>query len=146
MGTKRGVSLRFRAACRQRTGSPSMLTTCDFDTDRVVRDFPPDEVAARIDAYLFHMQSAHGKRPHGPRAVFPLRMWRMPKPKPFEPKPLGPGVDVEWFDHKTSTIRHGQVWAYSPSAGYRWVADGATYHEVHEAELRATAPTGVAAA
>ena len=121
-----------------------MLATCDFDTDRVVRDFPPDEVAARIDSYLFHMQSAHRKRPHGPRPAFPVRMWRMPKPKPFEPEPLGPGVDVEWFDRATSTIRHGQVWAYSPRPGCRWVADGATYHELHEAKLHATPRVAVA--
>lgn len=63
------------------------------------------------------------------------RMWRTPRPKPFDPEPFDRGDDVEWDDG--GTIRTGQVWALA-YRDLRWVADGKTYHLVDIHAMRST--------
>lgn len=111
----------FHAVCKTGTMRVGTVVPCALDTDE------PTELVA-------HMRDAHKRRPITADPIINRTRvgWRTPKRRPFEPDEFAVGSWVTWRD---STGEHtGQVWAQRGPRS-RWVADGTTYHDVHEAQL-----------
>ena len=133
--TRRRV--RFHATCRKGywpNGKPPRGSTARPEQCDVLFDDPA--------AFAVHMTTRHPGYAIKLHRPLTIRLWRPPKPTKtlFAPEPFGIGDWVTW--EAKGGVHTGQVWALVRGRPKeRWVADGAQYHLVHEAQLVKRAAT-----